>query len=652
MSARLSAFAALNNSDSESDNEPKSTAVIDENGDDRSNGDGERADSVSSRRSQFENANYMSIDLGLGGSSVYVSGTFNNQFVPVLNSNFALEKGGNVVYHEQEQIIGLKQDDVLVVKGQYVLRVVSGKAVIDSYVVGEDSNARTVNASNLTSIPCIRAVSASAGRLHPGLTGSFSCVVALSNHTDGMENLPSLYPHLKYLYASENSKNSYSHNSHNYTFSVLLEAESNRLATSIPDSWEFQLGRLTSFFANSDRKNKVILIIGNKNTGKSTFLKLLANSLLSETSTAKSIQVLDMDPGQPELCLPGCISLSTITSPLLGTVQSFQIEKSSEIVKYLGFNSPNVQPLNYLRQLDELLEKINSSKDTITLINSPGWVKGFGAEIIAHLNANLDITSLIQLSDELRDLDIIREIHWEKETEVIRLPSASRSTHSFNSYPPIVIRNFKLLSYMHYDLKSQKFDFTPLLLKSPYRLSYLSLTSDVHKLQNFPGITGVSIFDSQGVSVADVPQCLECQYVALVTISKEDLLGIEARDTKPSSSLPNYINENLVHSIRTNFHGLAIVHSVDNKYKTINLYTPIDTHALLQTLVSNKEKLILVKGREEVPMDEIYSTQLIKGPAMFWNNFGISCLPYVSESLSNEVTGGKTVGIRRNIQRR
>ena len=644
MSARLSAFAALNYSDSESDRET--------NDNDNAN----RA-STSENGTPVTETGGMAFDLGLGGSSIYVNGAATtNQFVPVLHSNFSLAPGQNVLFGEHTQIVGLMPGNVLVVKGRYRVSALVGAASVDAFVVAAGTAGQLVDASNLASLPCIRAVAGTpADHSFPGLGASpFACVVQLASHDDNMDGLPLLYPHLRYLYACEHSKNSWSHHGHKYTFSVLVEAEPNRVATSVPDSWAYQLDRLALSLAVAERKNRVVLIVGNKNTGKSSFLKLLANTLLSSANTITSagVQVLDMDPGQPELCLSGCISLSTITSPLLGTVQSFRVEKCAEVVKYLGFNSPNIQPLNYLRQLDQLINEVSTSKNTITLINSPGWVKGFGAEIVSHLNTNLDITSLIQLSDELRDLDIIREIPWNRETEIIRLPAANRSTHSFNTYSPLIIRNAKLLSYMHYDAMSEKFNFNPLLLKSPYRLSYLTPTSDVRKMRSFNGIIGVSIFDSQGVAIADVPQSLECQYVALVTISAEKLFDMGGQDAKPSSSFPNCIHESFIHSVPNTFHGLAIVHSVDTRNETINIYTPINTVALAEKLASGKEKLLLVKGRGEVPMDEIYSTQLIKGSAMYWNNFGLSCPPYVNASLNNDVIGGKTVGIRRNIQRR
>lgn len=646
MSARLSAFAALNYSDSESDRET--------NGNHNDN---------TSRASAGANENDtpvaemggMAFDLGLGGAAMFVNGAVaTDHFVPILHSNFSLVAEQNVVFDEQTQTVGLLPGNVLVVKGRYRVSVLCGVASVDSFVMTAGTAGQLVDASNLASLPCIRAAAGTpVDHSLPGLSASpFACVVQLESHDDRLDRLPLLYPHLRYLYACEHSKNSWSHHGHSYTFSALVEAEPNRVATSVPDSWAYQLGRLALSFGVTDRRNKIVLIVGNKNTGKSSFLKLLANTLLSAASTNAGVQILDIDPGQPELCLSGCISLSNITSPLIGTVHSFLVQKSTEVVKYLGFNSPNIQPLNYLRQLDQLIDSVITSKNTITLINSPGWVKGFGAEIIAHLNANLDITSLIQLSDELRDLDIIREIPWNRETEIVRLPAANRSTHSFNTYSPLIIRNAKLLSYMHYDAVSRVFDFNPLLLKSPYRLSYLTPTSDVRRMRSFNGIVGVSIFDSQGVSVADVPQSLECQYVALVTISIDTLLSLEGQDPKPSSSSPNCITESFIHSVPSTFHGLAIVHSVDTQNQTINIYTPIDTVTLSENLASGKEKLLLVKGRGEVPMDEIYSTQLTKGPAMYWNNFGLSCPPYVNASLNNDVIGGKTVGIRRNIQRR
>lgn len=635
MSARLSAFAALNNSDSESE--------------------GEAADFENPRSNSQQdslNVGSMAIDLGLGTGSTLYSNPSETQFTPLFHSSHAELETKSKYDADGNRIVGLLPDNLLVIKGQYKLKVLLGTITIDSYWMDVNSKELIINASNLTSLPCIRCPRGEISSYPHFNHEPVTAVIQIANYYNGMDKFPSLYPHLKNLYTIENPRNSMQFTD---TYTILTHPEQNTFATSISETWQSLLYNLSS-----NLNNGILLCIGNKNSGKSTLVKLLANSILSKPNNIDKLQIMDIDPGQPELCLPGSISLSTIKSPLLGTIQPFTEENLETITKFIGFTAPNIQPLNYLHQLNELIKIVESNnlknKNTITLINCPGWVKGFGAEIISNLNQRLELSYLIQLSEELKDLDIIREISWNSKIKIIKLPSINKLSYSSNLYSPSVIRNFKLLSYMHYNFTSKTFDFNPLIYKSPYRISY-STSTDINKLENFNGIIGVSIYDSQGLLVSDIFQLLECQYMAIFTITKNSLQNsFKSQDFKSGNNTsPNLIQDNKIQNLQSselNFYGYSIIHSVDTTDKTVNLYTPINVATLSKKLMSNDEKLILIKGKQEVPMDEIYSTQLVKGNARYWDNFGLKCPPYVSESLSSEVVGGKTVSIRRNIQRR
>lgn len=58
-----------------------------------------------------------------------------------------------------------------------------------------------------------------------------------------------------------------------------------------------------------------MILCGGKGTGKSTLLRYLVNKSLSRNP---EILVLDLDPGQSEFTIPGCLSVIIIQQPLLG----------------------------------------------------------------------------------------------------------------------------------------------------------------------------------------------------------------------------------------------------------------------------------------------------------------------------------------------
>lgn len=628
MSGRLSAFAALNNSDSEDENQDFESAPL----------------------TNQNSTSDLVINLGLGSGNTYNYGVQAFPQEITFNSTVSLVENDNIVHFQGYQLIGLNRAETLIFKGQYTVHVVYGSVTMDMFTINE-SKSVNVNSSDINSFPCIQTHNTESNIVSP-FQKSFNSVIKVFNVTSGndISGITSLYPHVRNLYNCEHSSNksTTTFGNFSYSFANLVMPEPNKISTTISSSWMSSFRKLMSDFKSSER-SKSVLIIGNKNTGKSTYLKLLTNFILSE-NLGQSVQILDMDPGQPELCQPSCITLTEMKHPFIGTHDPHLYEAKC-VTKYVGFTSPNVQPLNYLYQLGKLLEIVRKDKNKITLINSPGWVKGFGAEIMSILSDSIDISFLVQLTSDDRDLDILREIDWSSDTEILKLESISKSS-GFSSYPPPVIRNYKLFSYMHFDQITKKYDFNPLIFKSPYMLPYLGTTNNINKLSTFEGIVGVSIFESDGMPPTSVPQCLECQYAALVTVKTNTLENlIDMNKMISTNKLPNLIDDVKFQKVESKFYGICAIQSVDIKNQVINIYTPIKVEKLIENLLQKDERLLLVKGREDIPIEEMYSSQIIKNDALYWSSFGLGCLPYISPSL-NDAVGGKTVGIRRNIQRR
>ncbi|XP_036388316.1 polynucleotide 5'-hydroxyl-kinase NOL9 isoform X1 [Megalops cyprinoides] len=135
----------------------------------------------------------------------------------------------------------------------------------------------------------------------------------------------------------------------------------------------------------------VILVCGAKNTGKSTFNRHLINTLLNHTA---SVEYLECDLGQTEFTPPGCLSLSTITEPLLGA--PFTHLSTPERMVFFGETSCE-------RDLDRYLESLkflwrSYSRDTPIIINTMGWVKGFGFQLLVDFVRLFSVTHVVQLS--------------------------------------------------------------------------------------------------------------------------------------------------------------------------------------------------------------------------------------------------------------
>lgn len=629
MSSRLSAFAALNNSDSEEESPDFENVPL----------------------TNQNSTSDLVIDLGVGSAPAIH--TNSNYYAPsevITSSTVALVEGDNIVYGQGFQLIGLNCNETLILKGQYTIKVTFGSVTIDMFQL-QESKELYINASNLNSLPSITTMELRQSLISP-FTKPFNAVIQISNVTSKMDmnNITNLYPHLKNLYTPEHSANkaTTSFNNWSYTFANLVMPEPNKISVTASTSWRASFDQLTSNFKLSE-KSKTVLILGNKNTGKSTYLRLLTNYMLSQNLT-QTIQILDIDPGQPEMCQPTCITLAEVNRPFVGTHDPF-LNEGKMTTKFIGFSSPNLQPINYLYQLGKLIEIKEKDKNKITIINSPGWVKGYGTELMSYLANATEISFLVQLTSDRRDLDVLKEIDWSRATEIIKLESISKLAN-VSTYSPAIIRNYKLLSYIHFDQVLKTFDFNPLIFKSPYMLPYIGTTNSLNKLKLFQGIVGVSVFESDGMIPSSIANCLECQYAALVTVKSEDISHlIDLKKATISSKLPLLIEDSKFQKINSKFYGLCVIHSVDTKSQVINIYTPINVEELANNLLSTSEKLLLVKGKQEIPIEEMYSNQIIKNDAKYWSSFGLECLPYLSPGLNTDVVGGKTVGIRRNIQR-
>lgn len=75
----------------------------------------------------------------------------------------------------------------------------------------------------------------------------------------------------------------------------------------ISSEWNSLLDRISS--------TSRVLLCGGKSVGKSTLLRFLINKLISQYS---EVVVIDLDPGQSEFTIPGCVAITHVRGPLLG----------------------------------------------------------------------------------------------------------------------------------------------------------------------------------------------------------------------------------------------------------------------------------------------------------------------------------------------
>ncbi|TKS76649.1 Polynucleotide 5'-hydroxyl-kinase NOL9 [Collichthys lucidus] len=163
----------------------------------------------------------------------------------------------------------------------------------------------------------------------------------------------------------------------------------------------------------------VILVCGTKNVGKSTFIRILINTLLNHTT---SVDYLEGDLGQTEFTPAGCLSLSTVREPLLGP--PFTHQCTPEHMIYYGQSSCESDLDRYLESLKSLWRRRPQSREAPVIINTMGWVKGFGFQLLVDMIRFFPLSHVVQLG------------HGGTTQCAALSPEFLRTAHGHQTHPP------------------------------------------------------------------------------------------------------------------------------------------------------------------------------------------------------------------------
>lgn len=183
------------------------------------------------------------------------------------------------------------------------------------------------------------------------------------------------------------------------------------------------------------------VIIGGKGVGKSTFLRYLINRNVRKFN---KILLIDLDIGQPEMFLPQTVSATVITEPILGP--GYLRNKSPHKSYLYGDVNVLVSSIKYLKCVLKLLQHCKSTHEFQSIpwvINTMGYNRGFGLELMVAILRSLKPTDLIQIQDvescynfdKILTADEVNDfqIKFFKE-EVLDLDNnCSYTTHIFNA---------------------------------------------------------------------------------------------------------------------------------------------------------------------------------------------------------------------------
>ncbi|KAH0566380.1 hypothetical protein GP486_000238, partial [Trichoglossum hirsutum] len=399
----------------------------------------------------------------------------------------------------------------------------------------------------------------------------------------------------------------------------------------LSESWKQLICELTESIKKEALP--VIAAAGPKSAGKSTFCRHLYNSILTNPTTSNGndgVAFLDLDPGQPEFSPPGQVSLFHLRSPLLGPPFSHAglINDNNRLVRshHIGHNTPENNPDHYVACAVDLFAQyrklVPRHPACPLIINTAGWVKAAGLEILTDLLRQSLTTHLVWFTSE--------PSAGGEDSASLRRASEGISVRELPSQParptsrtPADLRAMQTLSYLHLspglnmDADRQEghglqWDATPLTHQVPWVVEYSGPT---------PGILGIMILE-ETLPTELLTTAINGTIVAVVVIEDDDALPTTttngdqkakgrtgsnrkekqpsqdlAIDRDPATNLP-YIRTPdgaPLDPTKTSCAGLALIRGIDTANQALHLITPIDPSRL-----PPGKNVVLVRGRAEL----------------------------------------------------
>lgn len=601
-------------------------------------------------------------------------------FIPIRNNNVF-----NIPDDPESLFIGLKEKQQLFISGIFDLQILKGGIVYNS-IHYNASNKQTLNMWHpmSCSIPAIIS-SFYAGWNEPEFykkkltdmpflnTDNFVCIIKITNNKkfNGITNVNKLHSDLNFLWKPK-TQSMYNTNSirtsgflnSGKTFTILNINQDIFTPLTISSQWKLFLERLYFEHINSHLDTR-IMIIGGKNSGKSTFLRLLTERILNTESNKgldsidndRLVWYMDLDPGQPEYSNPECVSLGQITKhksiTALGTTFG-QCGYTSLRQHFLGVNSPQENPELYLSLIDDLFDYFEEQYFTGTsLLNLPGWIKGFGINIINHVIEKYKPTHILILQNASRSnfeeiyvpecfSSNLRENYSPNIITLSPYQNLSTDSDSYNQlkFQSSQLRIFRILLLFHKHFQKNHeffdFDFKPLLSHAPLQISIdeNSCISGIYFMEEF-----------QQLHKNDIKNCLEASIVGIhkyINNSDEqtDLHSItELRGIYP-------IVKGKRDPKKFQYVSLGLIHSIDEENKVINMYIPETALDILKNDTDDSQ-WIIARGKTDTPMCELYPSKKYMNE---YFNVDEQAIPYISTQRAKKHE--HVWKIRKNIQRR
>ncbi|KAG8379053.1 hypothetical protein BUALT_Bualt07G0048300 [Buddleja alternifolia] len=229
-----------------------------------------------------------------------------------------------------------------------------------------------------------------------------------------------------------------------------IETESPSPKIYIPEEWS----NAAEAIACSLVASPIAFVCGPKNSGKTTFSRHLVNVLLQRH---KKVAYLDTDVGQTEFTLPGLLSLTVIDK--ITPDLTIPCLKTPERCFFFGDISSKRDPTTYLAYIsalyDHYLKEYRSNSKTENqdstamplVINTPGWVKGIGYEILVNMLNYMSPTHVLKIRISAEKKNLPAGAFWsnDENTDNVTVIEISAALQDYLKRSVLVQKDARLL---------------------------------------------------------------------------------------------------------------------------------------------------------------------------------------------------------------
>lgn len=551
----------------------------------------------------------------------------------------------NVITNPDHIIVGLKVGESLKIIGQFKIQIQRGAVKFNSAHYYHAPQEFTIVQHNLSSAIVISSTQVVSREGIKDLctqdnehlfTSDYKSVVKISNLKTGLENI-SKYPPFKNAFTLDDNNEVLDLSE--YSFDILALCRDGL-------KYDGYIVEEVDKIIQGLETPSSFITVGNKNSGKSTISKLLINKLVSNSP----VTVLDLDPGQSEYSKPYCISITNHFEPLFGFNYNTH---AYDRHYYYGFTNPQSNPEIYKSIIQSLVNYYNKflkQRGHHLVINSAGWVKGYGKQLLIELTQMLcpDYLFVLTPNGEFNE-DMTSKL-------IFNNTRTWKGLYIQSKYSAAGIRNFSKLAFFHRQDKLKYNLEQHLLEMSPLKVSY---QSDVEEILGVNVVSILNYDEGLNFDIEDLNLMIDSSIVGLYlidseyyTINKPSIVFTKGQ--MPYLNASNYNEFMEYESDHIRFFTVGIVHSINTLEKYINLYLPpSDNLDELKDLMTKGYKLMLIKGESDIPSSEILMPELLqlykrKYKKNFKKKDMIPKYPYVS--YHHGING--VWRIRRNVMRR